>query len=491
MLPKPKELVDRDAEWDALIQFASAESMGATLALVYGRRRQGKTLLLELLAEQLGGFLFTGTEQSDAQNLADLSDAFAQWARPPYPVRFGSWEEAVGALLALGESDRPVPIILDEFPYLFEQSRGLPSIIQKALSPRSRAKRLSRTRLIVCGSAISIMQELLGGSAPLRGRASTELVVRPFGFRDAATLWDLVGSWDLALRVHALVGGTPAYLDFCDRDRPADSDDFDAWVVRRLINPASAMFREGRVLLAEDSTIRASSTYYAVLTAIAYGATRRGQIAAALGREQGAIYHALTVLRDAELIDERAEAFRGKRTTFHIAEPVLRFQQVVIRPEEVRLQRGHRLQVWKEASARVSPRIFGPHFEQVARDWAQDHASVETLGGRASNVRHAVVACADPTCPSADHEIDVVVTEIDPGLPKRVAAIGEAKWQSKPIGLSELDRLRHLRQLLPVDAPNVKVILFSRSGFTDELRRAAEAAADVELVDTQRLYTGE
>lgn len=59
-MEKPSVLFDRDAEWADMARFASAPAAGAQLGLVYGRRRQGKTLMLELLAEGTGGFLFTG-----------------------------------------------------------------------------------------------------------------------------------------------------------------------------------------------------------------------------------------------------------------------------------------------------------------------------------------------------------------------------------------------------------------------------------------------
>jgi uncharacterized protein len=65
---KPGELHDRDREWEALAEFARDPTAGVTLGLLYGRRRQGKTLMLELLAEATGGFMFTAREQPDRQN---------------------------------------------------------------------------------------------------------------------------------------------------------------------------------------------------------------------------------------------------------------------------------------------------------------------------------------------------------------------------------------------------------------------------------------
>ncbi len=492
MLPKPRELFDRDHEWSELSRFATSEAVGATLALVYGRRRQGKTLLLELLTEATGGFLATGLEQSSAMNLASIGAAYAEHTGVGAPVSFASWEHAVDALLALGERDAPTPIVLDEFGYLTATAPELPSIIQRALSPRGRARRHTRARIVLCGSAFSMMHGLLAGSAPLRGRAPRELVVHPFGYREAAEFWGLTGQWDLAARLHALCGGTPAYLDYCDGDRPGDPADFDAWVLRNLLNPASAFFREGRALVGEEPDLRDASLYFSVLTALASGHTRRGQLATALGRKETALAHPLAVLQQTRLVTAHPDVLRAKRTTYRIAEPMLRFHQLVIAPREARLARGRRPQIWDELAATVSSRILGPHFEDLARNWAQDHAAEATVGGIASVVGPTVLHAP---AERQQYELDVVVVEEEAQRPRRVCAIGEAKWHSDPVGLDQLDRLRRLRGLLPTQYTTghqpARLLLFSRSGFTPELRRESTGSPDVELIDLERLYTGE
>ena len=97
---------------------------------------------------------------------------------------------------------------MDEFPFLIRASPGLPSIIQRELGPGGSGP-ASRVRLLLCGSAMSVMGGLLSGPAPLRGRAGLELVVQPFGYRDAARFWGITDP-KLAVLVH-MVGGTPAY----------------------------------------------------------------------------------------------------------------------------------------------------------------------------------------------------------------------------------------------------------------------------------------
>jgi hypothetical protein len=105
---KPDELHGRDREWDALVDFVGDPSAGAMLDLLYGRRRQGKTLMLELLAEATGGFMFIAREQSDRQNLQDLSAAYAHHASLLASLICDSWPDVIEALRSRSRSARAV-----------------------------------------------------------------------------------------------------------------------------------------------------------------------------------------------------------------------------------------------------------------------------------------------------------------------------------------------------------------------------------------------
>lgn len=487
-MDKPGDVFDRVHEWRALDEFVSATRSGAALGLVYGRRRQGKTFLLETLTAAHNGFYFAALKQSSAQNLQRLGEQYRAFTRTRARVQFGSWEEALEALLALGEgASDPVVVVLDEFPYLLDTAPELPSVLQALLSPKGPAVQGWRTRLILCGSALSTMQGLLAGTAPLRGRASLELQVHPFGYRDAAAFWQVADDPDLAMRLHALVGGTPAYRDMCPGTGPSSPGRLDSWVAANLLNPASAMFREGNALLSEQERVVDLAVYFAVLAAISQGRTRRGEIAGAVGKAEGALAHPLTVLTAARLIAPLADAIKQKRTTYHVAEPVLRLHQLVIAPNESRLTRHQGDAVWAETATTVSSRIYGPHFEHLARTWCEEHAASTTLGGTAGKVAPTEVACREH---GRNHELDVVVTQVQANASDRIVALGEAKWRTDAVQLDELARLEHLRELLNA-APGTKLLLFSRAGFTKALTDVAPTRDDVELVDLARLYHGE
>ena len=187
---------------------------------------------------------------------------------------------------------------------------------------------------------MSVMGQLLDGSEPLRGRASLELIIRPFGYRDAAKFWG-IDDPRLAVLVHSIVGGTPAYRrEFVGGDSPASLADFDAWVLRTVLNPQLPLFREARYLLADEAEIRDTALYHAVLGAIASGNATRGGIASYIGRKSTDIGHPLAVLEDSQLITRETDPFRKGRSLYRITEPLISFYEAVMRREWTRLERG-------------------------------------------------------------------------------------------------------------------------------------------------------
>jgi uncharacterized protein len=377
------------------------------------------------------------------------------------------------------------PYLVEQAP---EQAPELPSVLQRALSPRSVAQLSGQVRLILCGSAFTVMRGLLGGSAPLRGRAKLELLVQPFGYREAAGFWGVLDDPGLAFRLHALVGGTPAYRSMCV-ERPDSVAGFDDWVIQRLLSPASAMFREGSALLYEEPELRDAALYHAVLAAICSGSRKRSDIARSLGRPDSALSHPLEMLGRVQLVRKVDDALRSRRPVYQVTEPLVRLQHLIIRSFEAHLVGRNRARVWAESQDTVQSLIQGPHLEDLARSWCIDHAAPETLGGLPGRCEPAVIACREH---KKNHELDVVVSADPPGGKSRILAIGEVRAASWLVGLNQLERLRHIRSLLSVDAPagEPKLLLFSRQGFTPELDIEARSRPDVALIDLHRLYQG-
>ncbi|WP_283136988.1 AAA family ATPase [Rhizohabitans arisaemae] len=481
-------MFDRDWEWGQLTRFLDDDQPGATLGIVSGRRRQGKTFLLEAAGEATGGFYFAAIEAVPRQEaLRQLGAAVATYLDTPGEVRFDDWAQAVDALLVLG-AQRPIPVVLDEFPYLARESPELPSVIQKALSPRRPQRTASKARLLLCGSSISFMGGLLSGAAPLRGRAALELVVPTFNFRLAAEFWGITDH-HLAALLYFVVGGTPAYrTEYLRGATPANRESFDPWVVEHVLNPASPLFREVRALLAEDPSLRETGLYHTVLAAVAEGNATRGGIANRIERKAADISHHLTVLEDAGLLVADPDAFRANRSEYRITEPLVRFYHAIMRPYWAQLENvrpGRTERIWAASRNRFLSNVADPIFEHMSRVWSQDMASDLTLGGFPARVLSGVVY--DPKS-RASHEVDVAVSDPE----SRLLAIGEAKWD-KTMGMGHLDRLQKIADLLGErDRRPETLLLFSGAGFTTELQAAAASSAGtIQLISLERLYTGD
>lgn len=486
-MDKPAGMFDRDHEWSTLTRFAADDQPGAMLGVVSGRRRQGKTFLLDALCRAAGGFYFGAVEETETESLRRIGAALTDFLGLPVPFRPADWYEVIDALLALGR-ERSVPVVLDEFPYLVKANPALPSIIQQAYGPLREERVESRTRLLLCGSALSIMGGLLSGNAPLRGRASLELVVRTLDYRLAGKFWDIADP-RLAVQVNAVVGGTPAYRrELARNDIPAGPDDFDDWVARTVLSAESPLFREARYLLAEEPDLRDSALYHAVLAGVTAGNASRGGVANYLGRKSSDLAHPLDVLEDAGLLVREADAFRDKRSTYRIAEPLITFYHAVMRPAWDQLERpGNAERVWRNSQRRFVSNVLGPRFEEICREWALFYADDGVLGDLPARIGHGVVS--DPVHRTT-HEIDVAVIGTADGGKAPLLAIGEVKW-GDVMGIGHLDRLRHAASLLSrhdrYDTSQIRLLCFSAAGFTPELHDA-ERAGDVVLVGLERIY---
>lgn len=451
---KPGRIFARDQEWKHLANFAAAASDRPQLGVVSGRRRQGKTYLVEALAEQTKGLYFGATQATETESLALFAAAIGAYLESPSPPRFGSWDEAIRFVFSI---DAGGPFVIDEFPYLSQVSPALPSILQREIDQASSAGR--STKLLLCGSALSVMGGLLGGTAPLRGRATLELVVRPFDYLLAAEYWE-VGDPRLAAQLHSVVGGTPAYRRFVNDDGPESLDDFDDWVLRTVLSPASPLFREARYLLEEEMNVRDSGLYHSVLAAVASGNGTRGGIANYVGRKATDIGHHLNVLEDSGLLRRRPDIFRSGRSSYEVAEPLVVFYQVVMRPQWGLLESGRAANVWEAAKARFSSQVVGPHFEQLCREYAMS-APAERFGELPGEIGAGIVA---------DHhnrtqiEVDVVVlASATSGRRRKVLSLGEVKW-GEVMGQRHVSRLERARQLLSRDYDTSETILACYSG---------------------------
>lgn len=483
-MDKPAYIFDRDFEWRHLARFADRAGGRPQLGVVTGRRRQGKTYLLEALAGRTGGLYFGATQATANESLALFAAAIGEYVNGPVPLRFADWNEAATFLYTSPQLGGAI-VVIDEFPYLSDVAPALPSILQREIDRG--AARGSGPSLLLCGSALSVMGRLLAGDAPLRGRANLELVVRPFDYQLAARYWGIADP-RLAVQTHAVVGGTPAYRAYLSDDCPQDLADFDRWVLGTVLNPGTPLFLEARYQLAEEVTgLRETSLYHSVLAAVATGSNTRGGIATHVGRKVTDLTHYLNVWEDTGLLAREEDVFRSGRSRYRIAEPLITFYEVVCRPQWGRLEAGRADAVWADARPRFTAQVVGPHFESLCRRWAL-LVDADVFGALPGEVGAGVVS--DPTGRN-QIEVDVVVfAPAQPDRPRQVLSLGEAKW-GKVMTMTHVDRLRRAAQLLAVrgfDTDATRFTCYSGAGFEERLVDAAAVDPRIHLVGLPDLY---
>ncbi|WP_243741299.1 ATP-binding protein [Streptomyces sp. 8K308] len=458
------------------------------LGIVSGRRRHGKSYLLQALSEAVGGLYVTAIrEEGRLPALQRFSEAIAAHAGlRAGALRLADWRDVLtNAFDVVARRARVPLLVIDELPYLLQHSPELPGLIQHLYDSHQRGTGGVGARLILCGSAMSVMHELLSGTKPLRGRAVVDLRLGAFDYRASRSFWDIEDP-GTALRVHAVLGGAPGYRPVAGR--PAPDAGFDRWLTSTVLDPGRAVYSrtETEYLLREDPRITQHTLYYDVLTAIANGASTPSKVGSALGRQRNTVTHPLDVLESTGYVRREQDILRPRHPVISLADPVIRFNQLITLPQAVAVEQGFAEQVWQTSAPTFNSKILGPHFEDLARDWTRRHA-------------HAVpgpVGTTEVPDPAArtKHEVDVVALapgERPQSARARIALLGEAKATATRRGVGDLQRLERIRTLLTeqgYQTTGTTLALFSLYGFHPDVQRLAARRDDVLLVDLATLY---
>ena len=207
-----------------------------------------------------------------------------------------------------------------------------------------------------------------------------DLRLGAFDYRDSRAFWQIDDPLT-ALKVHAVLGGAPGLPA---GGRPSAS----GRRLRRLADPDAA--RSGRAvysrteteyLLREDPRITQHTLYYDILTAIAQGAATPSKIGAALERPRNAVAHPLGVLESTGYIRREQDILRARHPVITLADPVIRFNQLITLPQAAAVEQGFAEQVWQQAAPTFNSKILGPHFEDLARDFTRRYAFTLLPGG--------------------------------------------------------------------------------------------------------------
>lgn len=237
-------------------------------AVIYGRRRVGKTALLSEFVKEKDTVFFTGVETNEKQNLDNFSRCILEYhTGVAADSSFASFQSALEYVFELAKAKRIV-LVIDEYPYVARASKSLASTLQLLID---KSKDTSKLFLILCGSSMSYMEDhVLAYKAPLYGRKTAQLKVEPFDFFEACRYFTRFSDFDKAL-AYGIAGGTPQYLIQMD-----DTLSIEENIKNTHLNPVSPLFEEPGNLLKQE--VREPAIYNAVITAIATGCSKMNEI---------------------------------------------------------------------------------------------------------------------------------------------------------------------------------------------------------------------
>lgn len=363
----------RSRELDVLTELGASKR--PELFVLYGRRRVGKTELLQQFCRGRRAVYFLAAQVREKDNLRAFRDALAEGLNDPLAanVEFPDW----GAALAFaGERarDERLVLVLDEFPYLCEATKGLPSIVQRFWDTRAKSSQLM---LVLCGSQVSFMEnEVLAETSPLFGRRTGQRRLEPLRPPDALRFFD---AWPLKERVagYAMLGGMPAYLRRFDPVRSLREN-----TLREVLRPEGYLFDEVNFLLRAELT--SPATYNSILAAVARGSEKLGDVALTVGVDSPTANKYLTTLRDLQLVEREVpltdpDPLRSRRGTYRVADRFLAFHFRHVQPNAALIQSGRGESVWERSIEPDLERLF----DDALVDCAIDHLrtrSAELVG---------------------------------------------------------------------------------------------------------------
>lgn len=470
--------IDRVEERVALARLAARAR--PALILVYGRRRVGKTFLLDHTFRDHRLFYYLATDATAALNRQELLHELALWSGETLdPADYPTWRTVFRLLLDLAAAS-PLVVVLDEFQYLLNRPED--DIASQLVAVWDREARDRSLTLALSGSEIATMAHLADGSQPLYGRFDYRVHLLPFDYLDAHAM--LPGRPPrTAAYFYGVLGGTPRYLAAIEPDEA-----FDEAIMRVMVDPSGEVHLQVAQVITQESGIRDPAAYQSVLAAVASGATQLHAIADAAGVDGRATARILDVLESLELVERERNFAAPSRAPYRyrIADHAVRFWYAFVDANRSRLVRpGGARPVWEGRIAPSLDTYMGKVFEGMCRQAYRRHAARWHLAdadewtrweGQDRNRRSI--------------EIDIVARLDDGRL-----LTGEIKWSSAPVDIGihadltrDLEDLARSGQGWAHDALVGPRLYCSAAGFTEGFHRLAVREDNLHLVALDDLY---
>ena len=431
--------------------------------VLYGRRRVGKTALINHFIDGKPAIYFMGVESNAKQNLENFSKSIIEYAGGvDADASFASFQAALDAVFRLSEKERVI-LAMDEYPYVARASKSLASTLQLLID---KYKDNSKLMLILCGSSMSYMEDhVLAYKAPLYGRRTAQLKLLPFDFEETCRYFKHFSAEDKAL-AYGIMGGTPQYLLQMNDQLSIEEN-----VKNTYLNPTSAIFEEPINLLKQE--VREPAIYTAIITAIATGSSRMSEISGKVGEETNVCSTYIKNLMSLGIVQKETPYGEkaSKKAIYTIDDNMFRFWYRFVPDNASMIARGATDLVYKRIEPHL-PEYMGKVFEEICKQYlwkllltGKCPVEFTSLGRWWGN----------DTVNKCQAEIDIMGEQ-----DKSTALFAECKWTNEKVDLGVLETLIERSKLF--NYKKTHFFLFSKSGFTKGCTEKAKELENVMLV---------
>ncbi len=454
--------IGRQKELDALNKLYTSDKF--EFAVLYGRRRVGKTALINQFIDDKKAIYFMGVESNAKQNLENFSKSIMEYASGiEADMSFPSFQAALEYVFKISENERVI-LAIDEYPYVARSSKSLASTLQLLID---KYKDNSKLMLILCGSSMSYMEDhVLAYKAPLYGRRTAQMKLLPFDFEETCQYFKNFSDEDKAL-IYGVAGGTPQYLlQMSDKISVEDN------IKNTYLNPISFLYEEPTNLLKQE--VREPAIYTAIITAIATGASRMSEISTKVGEDTNVCAMYIKNLINLGIVQKETPYGEkaSRKSVYSIEDNMFRFWYRFVLDNNSVIARGAADLVYKRIAPHLSD-YMGKVFEEICKQylWKQ------LLNGKCP-VEFSSLGRWWGTNPKekVQEEIDIMGEQ-----DKNTALFAECKWTNEKVDLGVLETLVKRSKLFKYK--NVHYYLFSKSGFTKGCIDKANEMGNVSLVE--------
>lgn len=453
--------IGREKEIRALERLYQSDKF--EFVVIYGRRRVGKTALINHFIDGKKAIYFMGVESNEKQNLENFSKSIIEYSSGiQTETSFSSYQSALEYVFKLSENERVI-LVIDEYPYVARSSKSLATTLQMLID---KYKDNSKLMLILCGSSMSYMEDhVLAYKAPLYGRRTAQMKIMPFDFEECCAYLDGFSDEDKAY-IYGIVGGTPQYLLQIEDKLSVEEN-----IKNTYLNPMSFLFEEPLNLLKQE--VREPAIYNAIITAVATGHSKMSEISTKAGESTTVCSGYLKNLIDLGIIKKETPYGEkaSKKTIYSIEDNMFYFWYRFVLDNSSAIARGAVNLVYRKIETQRND-YMGRIFEEICAQYLwkmllDGDAPIEftSLGRWWGN---------DPR-KKKQVEIDIM------GEQDSTSAIfAECKWRNENVDLDVLETLIDRSGLFHYT--KVHYFLFSKTGFTKGCIEKAEDMGNVTLV---------